>query len=322
MEISKSLLCRIESDLCLNQPFIKGQINSVKRCWHFWTNGNDVDAMFFDETGFRDGMNRVYVISLRYDIIILAFVLMDTHVHFILYGDYQSCSGFIHEYINATSKYISIVNHQTNKLANISIRHQAIQDEMYLKTLICYVIKNPTSGGLPFMSQNYPWSSGSLYFSERSFWSAPSWVEKIPDCPLVKDLSILETRKLFHTRNRIETKARIIDGIIFPGDYVAYTIVQMLFRSAKSFHYFLSLNKDSEIESNGGVISELTLPLQELRQHKNELCMELFGKTSLKNLSTSDRIMLAKKLKSKYNSSTKQIARVCGLNYEDAGKII
>jgi len=121
------------------------------------------------------------------------------------------------------------------------------------------------------MSQNYPWSSGSLYFSENSFWSAPCWVEKTHDSPFIKGLGILETRKLFHTRNKIETNARIIDGIVFPGDYVPYKIVQRLFRSAKSFQYFLSLNKDSEIESNGGVISELTLPLQELGQHKNEL---------------------------------------------------
>jgi len=67
---------------------------------------------------------------------------MDTHVHFILYGDYLSCNGFMHEYINATSKYISIVNQQTNILAKVSIRHQAIQDEKsYLRWASFHVTK-------------------------------------------------------------------------------------------------------------------------------------------------------------------------------------
>ena len=84
MKITRELLRQIVSDLGLDAPFVKGQHIPVKNCWHFSTDGNAVDAIFEDEDDFIDGMNRVYVTLQAYRVIILAFSLMDTHVHFIL----------------------------------------------------------------------------------------------------------------------------------------------------------------------------------------------------------------------------------------------
>lgn len=317
MEISGKLLCQIESDLGLNVPFVKGQNISVKNCWHFYTDGRDVDIMFSDETCLRDGMNRIYVQSLRFDVIILAFVLMDTHVHFVLYGSYSECSAFTHEYIRSTSRYISIRYKEKNRLGSVKINHQEVDTDLYLKIVIPYVIKNPTSGGMPWMPYNYPWSSGALYFARNGNLAPNSWSGKLDGCRKLKELSIRETRTLFHTRDRIMTDANLLDGLAFPGDYVAYEIVERIFRTTKSFQYFMSLNKEDEIEGRGGSISNLSLPIQELRQHKNEICMDIFGRKTVRDLDTTQRIKLAKILKSRFNSSTKQIARLCGLKYDE-----
>ena len=62
--------------------------------------------------------------------------------------------------------------------------------------------------------------------------------------------------------------------------------------------------------------------MQEMRQHKNEVCQELFGKKSVKSLSTEQRIRLARTLRRRYNSSIKQIARLCGLVYGEVKDLV
>lgn len=311
------ILKKIESDLGVLSPIIKGQDIVVRNCWHFYTDGNDVDYIFKCEEDFRAGMNRIYVLSLRFHIVILAFVLMDTHVHFVLYGDYSECNAFMHEYIRSMSRYISIQYGERKKLEDVTISCQEIDRLNYLKTVISYVIKNPTSAGMPWMPYNYPWSSGSLYFAVQNSWSGPLWTKTLNECRSMNQLSLLDTRRICHTRNRILSDAKIIEDLIFPGEYVAYDIVQRVYRTTKSFHYFMSLNRDEEIEGKGGFISNLSLPLHEMRQHKKEAMMALFGKCSIKELNTSQRVRLAMTLKSKYNSSSKQIARLCCLKYSE-----
>ena len=85
MKIDQKLLRQIISDLGLNLAFVKGQDIRIRNCWHFSTDGNAVDMLFYDELDFIAGMNRIYVTVKGYRVIILAFSLMDTNIHFILY---------------------------------------------------------------------------------------------------------------------------------------------------------------------------------------------------------------------------------------------
>lgn len=99
----------------------------------------------------------------------------------------------------------------------------------------------------------------------------------------------------------------MIGRLIFPGEYVNVAVAERIFRTKKNFAYFMGHTNEADIESRGGVISSLSIPIQELRQHKAELCRELFGKENIKTLSVPQRIHLAKTLKSRYGSSPKQI---------------
>ena len=62
--------------------------------------------------------------------------------------------------------------------------------------------------------------------------------------------------------------------------------------------------------------------MQEMRQHKNEICQEMFACNSTKMLSTTQRLQLARRLHSRYNSSVKQIVRLCGLVYGEVKDLI
>ena len=308
----------IVSDLGLARAIVKGQDLPVRNCWHFYTSGDSVEVLFRSEEDFSEGLNRILPVVTRYDILILAFVLMDSHVHFVLYGKYESCNRFIHDYIKLTSMYISYKYQEKNTLRSIQISHQTISDDRYLKTVICYVVKNPLTAGLPYMPWDYPWGSGSLYFRVNGAWSSAWWIinrgnttDKISDI-----------RRLTRSRIKTENGISIINQVIVPAQYVSVDIVEQVFRSHKAYHYFLSATKDTEVESRGGAISNLSVPLIEMRENRKRLSEELFGVSGLRNLNMEQRLRLARYMKSRYNCSPKQISRLCGLVYDEVKDLL
>lgn len=350
MKIDNELLRQIESDLSLNVPFVKGRVDPVRNCWHFYTDGNAVDTLFHDKDDFVDGMNRVFVVREKHKVIILAFCLMDTHVHFVLHGEYDNCNKFMHDYIYHTSIRISRRHNEKSKLFRIPISHQAIDNDLYLKSVICYAIKNAPVGGLGFTACDYPWSSGGLYFRDCNPHYAPVWTKILEQKALehnvlghsalehndlydpvnasgffnilkllmLNQLSVRAKRNLFKSKElNYRNDILIIDGVIFPGEYVAYELVERIFKTHKSFNYFMCRTKDEDIEKLGGRLSELSIPLHELRQHRDEICLALFNTDTIRNLTPQQRLQLARAIKSKLNSSPKQICRLCGLIYPE-----
>ena len=313
---------QLVTDLGLNRPFVKGQTIPINNCWHFSTDGNAVDCLFYDDDDFIAGMNRIYITVRGYNVIILAFSLMDTHVHFVLYGEFDECNHFMHEYVRRTSISIAKKHGENNKLDGVPVDYQRVDNDYYLKTVICYTVKNAPVAGVPFNALDYPWSSGPLYFKKAGYWSSPSWQGKENNLSYSGIMGTKTLRKVLKTRDLPEKNLRMAGSLIFPGEYVAYELVERLFRTTKSFNYFLCRTKEEEVDSKGGTISHLSVPMQEMRQHKNELCLELFNTASIKTLNTSQRLILARSLRSRFNSSIKQIARLCGLVYNEVKDII
>ena len=314
MKINDDLLRQIESDLSLNIPYIKGKDNPIRNCWHFCTDGNAVDRLFDDREDFINGMNRIFIVSVKYHIVILAFCLMDTHVHFILYGKFDQCNKFMHDYVRLTSINIFNRHKESHKLLRVPITHQYIDNEFYLKIAICYVLKNPPVGGICYNAYDYPWGSAALYFRNAGEWCSPDWTRKEHTFQNLDDMSLRCKRKILKNRNAEKlANARMFGQIIFPGEYVAYEIVEKLFKTHKSFNYFLCKSKEEDVESKGGELSRLSIPMQEMRQHRNEICQELFQANTIRTLDTQQRLKLARTLRKRFNSSPKQICRLCGL---------
>ena len=313
------LLRALTSDLGLNAPILKGQAVPVRNCWHFSTNGTLVDFMFRDEEDFEAGMNRIFVLRKRHKVIILAFVLMDTHVHFILWGELRECEMFVHEFIKLTSRHIAHKYGERHKFEHLLPDYQTIGDDRYLKTAICYVLKNPPVGGLAYNALEYPWSSASLYFRKHGYWTSPGWESLMKSS---EEFSVRNLRDILRCRNVPRKAFRLIGNIVFPGEYVAAELVEKLFRTHRAFNFFMCISKETDIESVQGSISRLTIPNAELGQHKTELCRSRFGVDTIRKLSTKQRLVLARELKATYNCSPKQIAKACGLIYAEVKEML
>ena len=250
MKLNRKLLAQIESDLGLNVPFVKGRKITIRNCWHFSTDGNAVDAMFENDDDFIAGMNRIFVVVQGYNVVILAFSLMDTHIHFILYGTFEECNRFMHDYVHRTSWYISVTHHENNKLDKVPINHQPVEDDSYLKTVICYTLKNAPVGGIMFNALDYPWSSGPLYFKKPGLWSSPRWMEEMYPA---ERMGVVKSREVLRTRqdDLVHAAPRMIGPLVFPGEYVAYELVERIFKTCKSFNFFLCITKEEDVDARG-----------------------------------------------------------------------
>lgn len=317
MKIDDKLLRQIFSDLGLNIPFVKGQLIPVRNCWHFSTDGKAVDVIFYDDADFVSGMNRIFVTLKSYRIVILAFSLMDNHLHFVLHGPFEECNRFMHDYVRRTSRHIAITHGDNHKMDGVPIDFQVVDTDAYLKTVICYTIKNAPSAGIPYNAWDYPWSSGPLYFRRPGGWGSPCWLESGMEEISALGLSTHGLRDYLQTRTPSGEKVRTIGNLVFPGEYVAYELVEKVFKTCKSFNYFYCKTKEDDVDARGGDISRLSIPMKEMRQHKREVCRELFGVESVKTLSIDQRLRLARTLRARFNSSPRQIAGQAGLVYDE-----
>lgn len=304
----------IFTDLAIGLPFVKGQNLPVRNCWHFSTDGTVRDVLFRDEADYVLAMNRIYLVARKFNIIILAFCLMDNHVHFVLYGDLEACRRFMHEYVRNISMTVARRHGLSRDLRELPIHHQEITDDAYLKTAVCYVIKNPVAAGLSWQVHDYPWSSGPLYFRSSHTWAAPSWDARKTT---LEGLSAQKKEEIFHTRESLPDTLEVVGDLILPSNYIPTELVEQIFKSHKSYHFFLSRSKEEDIESRGGAISRLSMPDGEMRQHKREIMRELYGKESSRELDTTQRLRLAKEIRRRYNCSLKQISRLVGLSREN-----
>ena len=332
MLLDAELLKKLSADLSLGRPFIKGTNRPVRNCWHFSSDGNSAFVLFETEGDFKAAMNRLALLALRSRVVILAFCLMDNHVHFILYGLRDDCEAFTKEFLNLTAHYNSRKHRGGSGTSTIPISHQMIDNEEYLLNAICYDMRNPPVNGLKYTYYDYPWSSGPLYFRSGASWASPLWKKGIETWPkeLRKFLGVIradeigarEQRAMIGSGQWIPEHWLICDGMIIPSCYVPVETVEALFKSHRAFNYFAGRGREKEMEEVMGTWSSLNLQDTEMRRHRDEEMRALFHTDKVRSLSLGQRVEIAKVLKRKYMTSVKQIARIVCIPVDVAEKVL
>ena len=290
--------------------------------YHICSDGRSVSVLFRNQSDFKAAMNRVAICTLRLKVVILAFVLMDNHFHFILRTRCEDDAiAFANAFKRLTGKYNADVYNKRASLSRLPVKVIPVEDADYLKMLIGYVVKNPTKARLD-MYYLYPWGTGNLYFRHKTFGDTDGgdgqYDNRQPGgiCR-VADLGLNEIRKLCRTRVSLPDWWLINEGVILPENYVAVSEVEQLLKTTRSYLYFLSMNKDDDIDRDLGDWNELRLNDSELRSARCEIALALYGTGNIRDLSAPQRLAVAKQLRRKYLCSKRQLARIVMLPYED-----
>ena len=128
---------------------------SIPHYYHCATKGFDHSVLFADTREFIAGMNRIGIclatLQETAKIIVIAFCLMDNHIHFILYGTREDCNKWMSLYHRLTMIWQK--KHRDSDSVDELWEYDAwqIMDQEDLKEKIAYVFRNPTDGVPPHL---------------------------------------------------------------------------------------------------------------------------------------------------------------------------
>ena len=258
----------------------------MRKIWLVSTDHLEDELWFRDLDDFRVGMNFVAIEAAAHpNVNILTFILMSNHVHFLMKAELQDVEKYMHQFKHRYSIYM-------RKKWGI---------KKFLKRNIC---AHPCQ---------YPWGTGDTFFSPKR----PMALKRIGD------LSARERACLLHTNCTTIPKAwRIsVEGYILPQEYIDVQDVERMLRSASRMNYFLQTSS----KARRRLEAEENLPAfrdQIILSALPDLSRSLFQKESFSELSVKEKAEFMRQIRFRFSADVNQIARVCGVSYADAAKLM
>ena len=280
--------------------------------YHVCTDGNALAWMFKDTEDFIAGVNRIGICAFETCIQIIAFILMDNHVHFVLYGTLPKCKEFITRYKTLTGKWISSKYQLKEYLKHLPSEFILIESEEQLLDTIAYIDRNSIVAGGRYLPSEHPWGSARYMFRER----------RIPCGRHISEMSKKEVHESLNTWSTLPEDWMVDDqGMLIPERcFINIDFIEGLYRSPTRYLYHLSRKLEGKIEMQQGI--RAFIPDKELRPVTEELAKKLFGKSKVKDLDFNSKILLARKLRYDYASTPKQISRMLSMDSEILSKFI
>ena len=272
---------------------------------------------FKDDEDFKVGMNYVAIEAARHpEIVMLAFILMSNHVHFVVIGRSekearQFVDGFKHRYSLYYRRKYGVKEFLRGNNVDVRVIPDGNEDP---EKAVAYVQMNCVAANICLHPGQYPWGTGNTFFN---------LTPKEGKC--IKDLSARALKRILHTDEEElipEDWPVSKDGYILPSAYVDVKQVERIFRTPKRMNYFLvnSSKAKKRIAS-----AEEMLPAfrdQTILAALPDLCRSLFQKDSFDQLSLDEQVEFARQIRFRFSADAHQIARVCGLSYEEAARLL
>jgi len=269
--------------------------------------------LFKDDEDFKAGMNFTPVIALALDVLVLAFILMSNHVHYIIgCRNKKEALSFITSFKNLYGRYFCRRYKVKDFLRRISVDIKELEEyDGGLENGVAYVLMNSVAAKICMRAEDYPWGSGNCYFNLMP-------VDGTPVSEMTKRAQV----RLLHSKQDVNPKWTVTDGgYINPRSYVARKTVETLYRTPGQMRHALlnSSKAKSRMESSAGLPAFRDQIIQESLK---DLCVTLFGKKSVEALTENEKSELLKQLRWRFSADVKQLCRVTEIQYEEATRLL
>ncbi len=278
------------------------------------TTDHFTDRLWFrDDEDFKAGMNLVAVCALSTGICILCFILMSNHLHFVVACEEDEAWKFINEFKQRYGIYFRWKYGLSEyfRRNGVDIREVTMADEA-LERAIAYVQMNCVAANICLTPELYPWGSGKCFFNSSPANGRP-----------LSGFSRRTRMKMIHSSADVPGHFCFLpEGYISPDSYVDTKFVEGLFRSPKRMQYFLTTSSKARKILSPERESLPSFRDQIISEALNDLCHSLFRKHDAHDLSSAQLSELLKQLKYRFSADINQLARVCGLSYQDATSLL
>ena len=277
-----------------------------KGYFHVCTDGRALPWMFQDESDFIAGVNRIGICCLRTGVKVIAYVLMDNHVHFVLYGTMPECKRFITLYKQLTGTWIHVKYGLNDYLRQLSTNILLLDTEERLLNTIAYIDRNPVVAGYRYLPTEYLWGSARYVFKNS---------REEEGTMSLSEMSCRAQRILLSTRVSLPGEWRVDkNGMLCPDSFLDASIIESYFKTPVRYSYFLAKKLEGVVEQEIESSQKTFIPDIELREIVRKMILQEYGKDSVKDLDVHARLSIAKKLRYQYASTLKQISRMVHLD--------
>ncbi|MDR1807270.1 MAG: transposase [Propionibacteriaceae bacterium] len=130
--------------------------------YHVTCRGLDRHPLFYDDADRRRFLELVARAKAATHVALLAFCLMDDHVHLLLQQRGQPISDFMRRAAGEYAQWFNAKYDRVGPLFDGRFRSQLVPTDAYFAAVVAYIHRNPVEAGLVTSTAAYPWSSRSL----------------------------------------------------------------------------------------------------------------------------------------------------------------
>lgn len=284
-----------------------------KKIWLVTTQHLEDGLWFPEEADFKTGMNYVAVLAAEGSVSVLAFILMSNHVHFVLYGARDDVVWYINEFKRRHSKYLH-KKYGTGKLLkdnDVDIREIPEEDEA-VERAVAYVQMNCVAANICSHPTQYPWGTGNVFFNAAT-----------PKGIRLDSISARIRYKMLHSKAVLPGHWLVgDDGYVLTSSYVKKAFVESIYNSPKRLDYFLRTSSKARIRIEAGEKSIPSFKDQVVASAVTDLCRTLFQRTKFDELADPQKCEILHQLRFRFSTNIHQLARVTGLSYDAAAKMM
>ena len=283
----------------------------MKRYYLITTEHLEDRLWFRDEEDFRVAMNYVAVAAFLSGVMVLAFILMSNHVHFVLACSREDAERFVNTFKRLYASYF-YRKYGVNELLRrngVDIREVDNSDES-LERAIAYVLMNSVAANICFEPSGYPWGTGNVFFNDNPFPGR-----------CLKEFSGRAQMRMLKSNVMLPGDYKIgFGGYILPESYVHVKGVEALFRTPKRLGYFLRTSSKARQRLEGGAAPSFRD--QNILSASEDLCHSLFRVNRISDLGVEQKTELLRQLGRRFSADLNQICRVTGISYEETARML
>lgn len=144
----------------------------IRRCGedlyhHIYAWGNDRHPIYKHADHFCTYLRLLHDYAQTHDISVIAFALMEWHVHLFIHDEHNSLSKFMMDLHGHYAQYYNRVTQRVGHVFGKRFNNKIVKCNIYGKWLSRYIHRQPLDAGLVHEPHDYPWSSYRVYLGHE-----------------------------------------------------------------------------------------------------------------------------------------------------------
>ena len=134
---------------------------------HIYAWGNDRHPIYKQPEHYQRYLSLLNDYSQTHDIIVIAYALMEWHMHLFIHDIHNNVSKFMMDLHGHYAQYYNRATHRVGHVFGERYNNKIVKCNIYGTWLTRYIHRQPLDAGLVDKPQDYPWSSYLVYLGQR-----------------------------------------------------------------------------------------------------------------------------------------------------------